>query len=152
MGDYALERFLLGVILFVLFLIAIFLRKRGRIVISLLFIAILIGYWVFYGIREQVLQNRYEESIEIVDTYLQDKYPNETWTIDTIVEEGRKIRPTKVKVIFDNEQSVDYIYKVYEKNRVILYEYGYPKTWILLISCMMKRIIIRDNRSDVISI
>ncbi|MET3656223.1 hypothetical protein MKY15_00375 [Sporosarcina sp. FSL K6-1540] len=127
MGDYALERFLLGVILFVLFLIAIFLRKRGRIVISLLFIAILIGYWVFYGIREQVLQNRYEESIEIVDTYLQDKYPNETWTIDTIVEEGRKIRPTKVKVIFDNEQSVDYIYKVYEKNRVILYEYGYPE-------------------------
>ncbi|WP_338655934.1 hypothetical protein V6B14_07130 [Sporosarcina psychrophila] len=127
MGDYALERFLLGVILFVLFLIAIFLRKRGRIVISLLFIAILIGYWVFYGIREQVLQNRYEESIEIVETYLQDKYPNETWTIDTIVEEGRKIRPTKVKVIFDNEQSVDYIYKVYEKNRVILYEYGYPE-------------------------
>lgn len=127
MGDYALERFLLGVILFVLFLIAIFLRKRGKIVISLLFIAILIGYWVFYGIREQVLQNRYEESIEIVDTYLQDKYPNETWTIDTIVEEGRKIRPTKVKVIFDNEQSVDYIYKVYEKNRVILYEYGYPE-------------------------
>ncbi|QNK86848.1 DUF4229 domain-containing protein [Sporosarcina sp. resist] len=127
MGDYALERFLLGVILFVLFLIAIFLRKRGRIVISILFIAILIGYWVFYGIREQVLQNRYEESIEIVDTYLQDKYPNETWTIDTIVEEGRKIRPTKVKVIFDNEQSVDYIYKVYEKNRVILYEYGYPE-------------------------
>ncbi|MEK4715788.1 hypothetical protein [Sporosarcina sp. FSL K6-5500] len=127
MGDYALERFLLGVILFVLFLIAIFLRKRGRIVISLLFIAILIGYWVFYGIREQVLQNRYEESIGIVDTYLQDKYPNETWTIDTIVEEGRKIRPTKVKVIFDNEQSVDYIYKVYEKNRVILYEYGYPE-------------------------
>lgn len=127
MGDYALERFLLGVILFVLFLIAIFLRKRGRIVISILFIAILIGYWVFYGIREQVLQNRYEESIEIVDTYLQDKYPNETWTIDTIVEEVRKIRPTKVKVIFDNEQSVDYIYKVYEKNRVILYEYGYPE-------------------------
>ncbi|WP_438298569.1 hypothetical protein [Sporosarcina sp. FA15] len=127
MGDYALERFLLGVILFVLFLIAIFLRKRGRIVISLLFIAILIGYWVFYGIREQVLQNRYEESIEIVDTYLQDKYPNETWTIDTIVEEGRKIRPTKVKVIFDNEQNVDYIYKVYEKNRVILYEYGHPE-------------------------
>lgn len=125
MGDYALERFLLGVILFVLFLIAIFLRKHGKIVISLLFIAILIGYWVFYDIREQVLQNRYEESIEIVDTYLQDKYPNETWTIDTIVEEGRKIRPTKVKVIFDNEQSVDYIYKVYEKNRVILYEYGY---------------------------
>lgn len=127
MGDYALERFVLGVILFVLFMIAIFLRKRGRIVISILFVAILIGYWVFFGIREQVLQNRYEESSEIVDTYLQDKYPNETWTIDTLVEEGRKIRPTKVKVIFDNEQSVDYIYKVYEKNRVILYEYGYPE-------------------------
>jgi len=74
---------------------------------------------VFFGTREQVLQNRYEESIEIVDTYLQEKYPNETWTIDTLVEEGRKIRPTKVKVIFDNEQSVDYIYKVSEKNRVI---------------------------------
>jgi len=127
MGDYALERFLLGVILFVLFLIAIFLRKHGRIVISIFFVAILIGYWVFFGIREQVLQNRYEESIEIVDTYLQDKYPNETWKIDTLVEEGRKIRPTRVKVIFDNEQSVDYIYKVYEKNRVILYEYGYPE-------------------------
>lgn len=127
MGDYALERFLLGIILFVLFLIAMFLRKRGRIVISILFVTILIGYGVYFGIREQVLQNRYEESIEIVDTYLQDKYPNETWTFDTHVEEGRKIRPTKVKVIFDNEQSVNYIYKVYEKNRVIVYEVGFPE-------------------------
>ena len=127
MGDYALERFLLGIILFVLFLIAMFLRKRGRIVISILFVAILIGYGVYFGIREQVLQNRYEESIELVDTYLQDKYPNETWTFDTHVEEGRKIRPTKVKVIFDNEQSVNYIYKVYEKNRVIVYEVGFPE-------------------------
>ena len=104
-----------------------FLRKRGRIVISILFVTILIGYGVYFGIREQVLQNRYEESIEIVDTYLQDKYPNETWTFDTHVEEGRKIRPTKVKVIFDNEQSVNYIYKVYEKNRVIVYEVGFPE-------------------------
>jgi hypothetical protein len=83
--------------------------------------------WVYFGIREQVLQNRYEESIEIVDTYLQDKYPNETWRFDTHVEEGRKIRPTKVKVIFDNEQSVNYIYKVYERNWVIVYEVGFPK-------------------------
>ncbi|MBO0589458.1 hypothetical protein [Sporosarcina sp. E16_8] len=127
MGDYVLERLLLGSILFVLFLIAIFLRKRGRIVISILFVAILIGYGVYFGIREQVLENRYEESIEIVDTYLQDKYPNETWTFDTQVEEGRKIRPAKVKVIFDNEQNVDYIYRVFEKNRVILYEFGYPE-------------------------
>ena len=127
MGDYVLERFLLGFILFVLFLIAMFFRKRGRIVISILFVSILIGYGIFFGVREQVLQNRYEESIEIVGTYLQDKYPNEIWTNNTHVEEGRRIRPTKVKVIFDNEPSVNYTYRVYEKNRVILYEVGYPE-------------------------
>ncbi|WP_391122603.1 hypothetical protein [Psychrobacillus sp. L3] len=126
MGDYALERFFGAFVLFVLFMVVIFKKKLGRIVVVVLFVSTWIGYGVFFGIRERDLQNKYEESIEIVDSYLLGEYPNETWTFDTYVEEGRKLRPFTVKAVFNNEPSVTYIYKVYENNEVVLLEVSIP--------------------------
>lgn len=120
MGDYAIERFIIGFILFVLLMFMIVTTKKKMIIAMA--IVLLIGYGVFFVIRGNHLENQYAESIELVNEHLQIRYPSEQWTTVDRLEEGRKRRSNKVEISFANEPNTIYAYKVDNNGKVRQWE------------------------------
>ena len=123
MGDYAIERFFIGFILYVL-LIGLIVTTKKKMIIGIT-IAVLIGYGVFFVIRGNHLEKHYAESIEIVNEHLKKRYPGEQWIVVDQLEEGRKRRADKVEITFVNEPNIIYAYKVENTGKVVQWEISF---------------------------
>lgn len=121
MGDYTIERFLIGVFVFVLIILAMVFKNKRKIFIGLIGV-VLVGYLIFFFVRGQMIENQYQRSIVLVNEYLENQYSDEEWTVSDRLSKGQMRRSNKVDIVFTNEKEVIYTYKVLENGQIVQWE------------------------------
>lgn len=121
MGDYTIERFLIGVFVFVLIILAMVFKNKRKIFIGLIGV-VLVGYLIFFFVRGQMIENQYQRSIVLVNEYLENQYSEEEWTVSDRLSKGQMRRSNKVDIVFTNEKEVIYTYKVLENGQIVQWE------------------------------
>lgn len=117
-------------VVFVLFAISLLLAfvlhgkwRIGMISITLLF---MMTYSTFYLSRPVLIAERVAENRKLVEKYLAEQYPDETYSIKTIpfrTDGFEHTNPYTIYVTFTNEPNTEYNYRVDEKNHVSISGY-----------------------------
>lgn len=93
---------------------AFLLKKTYRKFVWITVGAIMLSSLAYYSARPFIVESQQAAAVEKLDSYLTDKYRDETWVItDTDAHELQKI--IKLHVIFDREPSIVYEYEVAEE-------------------------------------
>lgn len=110
--------FVLGIIL-IFIVVSFFFRKRGKIILYSFIVIILIGYAVLLTVRPYLQNAKYDKYTSMVEEHLEKKYPNASWETSIDKEElSTTSHRYEIKVKFDDEPTVLYVYKV-EDGKVI---------------------------------
>jgi len=119
MASNAIELFFVIGSIYFFFVISFFFRKRGKIILYSFIVIILISYAVFLTVRPHIQNATYDKYTQMVEEHLEKKYPNASW--ETSFDKEDLLTTSfgyEIKVIFDDEPTVLYVYKV-EKGKVI---------------------------------
>ena len=125
-----IELLVVGLIFAVIIIISFFLKGKGRKLGWSLALVILLAYCVFYIVRPYWVDSKIEKKVELLELYLEQQYPNESWVITTVPhrQEGYKhLNPYYIGVVFETEPEVTYHYSV-DKNNVFQISYSTNKT------------------------
>lgn len=88
-------------------------------------VIILISYAIFLTVRPHIQNATYDKYTQMVEEHLEKKYPNASWGISFDKEELLTTSfGYRIKVKFDDEPTVLYVYKV-ENGKVIQAYYSY---------------------------
>ncbi|MBB4825279.1 Na+-translocating ferredoxin:NAD+ oxidoreductase RnfG subunit [Sporosarcina luteola] len=122
MGDYTVERFLVVSVVYLLVLLALIFTKKKRQILIVLIAIVLVGYLIFFFVRGKILEEQYEESIKIVNEFLENKYPEEEWAVIDKLSKGQKRKSNTVYIVFENEKDIIYTYKKMDDGEVVQWE------------------------------
>ncbi|WP_051545928.1 hypothetical protein [Exiguobacterium marinum] len=102
-------------------LLALALRGKWRLGMVGVALLIVMTYGTFYFSRPVLIAERVAEDKHLVDMYLAEQYPDETYSIRTIpfrADGFEHTNPYTIYVTFTNEPNAEYYYRVDEKNDV----------------------------------
>src|SRR5690625_3554531 len=113
--------FIIVSIVAVLIIIISFILKGNWRKFGLVFATVvLLAYSVFFIARPYWIDAQIEKKVEMLESYLEQQYPNGEWMITTVPyrEDGYKhLNPYYIGVVFEDESEVTYHYWV-EKNNI----------------------------------
>ncbi|HHY74569.1 MAG TPA: hypothetical protein GX497_15360 [Bacillus bacterium] len=108
-------------------IITIFLKGSWRKIGWSLVFSILVAYCIFFVARPYWIDTQIDKKVNLLSSYLEQRYPNEKWLISTVPhrEDGSKhLNPYYIGVIFENEPEVTYKYWVENKNNIYQISYS----------------------------
>ncbi|MFN4214760.1 hypothetical protein [Exiguobacterium sp.] len=100
---------------------AIWFRGRWRLLLLAVACVSVIAYVTFYVARPVLIADRVKEDVVILEAYLEEKYPQETFTIKTIpfrTEGYESKNPYTIYVTFSSEPDAEYFYRVTNQDEV----------------------------------
>ncbi|WP_026673760.1 hypothetical protein [Alkalihalobacterium bogoriense] len=115
-----IEFMVVGLAISVIIIISFILKGNGRKFGLLFATVVLLAYSVFFIARPYWIDSQIEKKVEMLEPYLEQRYPNDEWMITTIPlrENGYKhLNPYYIGVVFKDEPEVTYHYWV-EKNNI----------------------------------
>ena len=116
--DELISYSLAAIPLFLILSLAILLRgkwRKGGFIAAGVYALVSIA---FFLVQPYYTDYRIEEKVEMLDIYLEEAYPNETWTIWTVPhrEDGyESMNPYIIEVTFESEPAVHYGFSVTEE-------------------------------------
>lgn len=116
-----IEHLLVVVIVFLIFASSYVFRGKWRQVIRTLAVLCVLAYGVFYAIRPSLIEERVAADVIILEDYLEERYPNEPFTVTTIpfrAEGFESKNPYTIYVTFSSEPDTDYFYRVTDEGKV----------------------------------
>lgn len=116
-----IEHLLVAVVVFLIFAASYVFRGKWRKMIRLLAVICIIAYAVFYAIRPSLIEERVAADVIILEDYLEERYPNEPFTVTTIpfrTEGYESKNPYTIYVTFSSEPDTDYFYRVKDEGKV----------------------------------
>ena len=96
-------------------------RGKWRKMIRLLAVLCIIAYAVFYAIRPSLIEERVAADVVILEDELEERYPNETFTVTTIpfrTEGYESTDPYTIYVTFSSEPDAEYYYQVTDQGEI----------------------------------
>ncbi|WP_214775561.1 hypothetical protein [Exiguobacterium sp. s37] len=102
-------------------LLALTLRGKWRLGMVGVALLIVMTYGTFYLSRPVLIAEKVAEDRKLVEMYLAEQYPDETYSIRTIpfrADGFEHTNPYTIYVTFSNEPNAEYYYRVDEKNDV----------------------------------
>jgi hypothetical protein len=115
------ELMIVGFGIVIMVIISLFLRGNWRKFGLRLAVVTLVAYGIFYVARPIWIDTQINKKVELIQPYLEQRYPNEEWMISTVPhrKEGYKhLNPYYIGVVFQNEPEVTYYYWVESKNNI----------------------------------
>jgi hypothetical protein len=115
------ELMIVGFGIAIMVIISLFLRGNWRKIGLRLAVVTLVAYGIFYIARPIWIDTQINKKVELIQPYLEQRYPNEEWMISTVPhrKEGYKhLNPYYIGVVFQNEPEVTYYYWVESKNNI----------------------------------
>lgn len=109
----AIEILIVSIITIILFCLAFILKKPYKSIMWIIASIILISSIAFFSLRPFLIESHQNKAIEQLDTYLSEKYKNESWVI-TDTDESELQKTVKLHVIFESEPSIVYKYEIEE--------------------------------------
>lgn len=116
-----IEHLLVAVVVFLMFAASYVFRGKWRKMIRLLAVICIIAYAVFYAIRPSLIEDRVAADVIILEDYLEERYPNEPFTVTTIpfrTEGYESKNPYTIYVTFSSEPDTEYFYRVKDEGKV----------------------------------
>jgi len=113
-----IELMMVGGVVTVIVIISLFLKGKRRKIGWLLALGFLLAYCVLFFARPYGIDAKIDRKVELLEPYLEERYPNTNWTITTVPHrtEGYKhLNPYYIGVIFEDEPEVTYHYWVERK-------------------------------------
>ncbi|MGY3714253.1 hypothetical protein ACWE42_01860 [Sutcliffiella cohnii] len=114
-----IEIIIASIFILLLLMVSVFLRKKwrrnGLIITSVLLVITL----AFFFIRPYWIDYQIKERIVVLDEYLKERYPGESWEISSIDHTTyRQYNPYHLNVTFSKEAEIQYSYHVNWKGEV----------------------------------
>ncbi|QOY35229.1 hypothetical protein AWH56_021430 [Anaerobacillus isosaccharinicus] len=116
-----IELLFVGSITLLFLVISFFLKGNWRKIGFTLTLVILVAYSAFYILRPYWIDSQIIKKVEILEVYLEERYPDEGWLISTVPhrEAGYKhLNPYYIGVVFFDEPEVTYHYRVENKDSI----------------------------------
>ncbi|TCI21177.1 hypothetical protein EVJ33_03195 [Exiguobacterium sp. SL-10] len=116
-----IEHLLVAVVVFLMFAASYGFRGKWRKMIRLLAVLCIIAYAVFYAIRPSLIEERVAADVVILEDELEERYPNETFTVTTIpfrTEGYESTDPYTIYVTFSSEPDAEYYYQVTDQGEI----------------------------------
>ena len=91
--------------------LAILLREKWKNIIFIVAGVYALACIIFFLAQPYYVDHRIADNVELLDAYLEEKYPGETWTFWTVPhrEDGyESMNPYMIEVTFDTESTVHY--------------------------------------------
>jgi hypothetical protein len=107
-----------------LFVIVSIIPKKVRKISLLLASSLTLILILFFVIRPYWINHQVSVKTELLNQYLEKKYPNQEWQIKRKV--GRQNNPYHLDVTFENEKGWIYTYLVGDENTICQLSYGVP--------------------------
>ncbi|MCR8644440.1 hypothetical protein NV379_17435 [Paenibacillus sp. N1-5-1-14] len=108
-------------------IILIFLKGNWRKIGLILALTTFVVYCIFLVARPFWIDAQIDKKVELLESYLEEHYPKEEWTISTVPhrKEGFKnVNQYYIGVVFENEPEVTYDYWVESKNNIYQISYS----------------------------
>ncbi|WP_214824094.1 hypothetical protein [Exiguobacterium sp. s28] len=124
-----IEHLMAAVMVTLIFAASYVFRGKWRTMIRLLAVICIIAYAVFYAIRPSLIEDRVAADVIILEDELEERYPNETFTVTTIpfrTEGYESTDPYTIYVTFSSEPDAEYYYRVTDQGEVE--QRGYSST------------------------
>ncbi|WP_215190438.1 hypothetical protein [Exiguobacterium sp. s6] len=124
-----IEHLMAAVIVTLIFAASYVFRGKWRTLMRLLGVLCIIAYAVFYAIRPSLIEDRVAADVIILEDELEERYPNETFTVTTIpfrTEGYESTDPYTIYVTFSSEPDAEYYYRVTDQGEVE--QRGYSST------------------------
>lgn len=116
MDDNQLIIYILASIpLIIILIFSLLLKGKKRVLSFIMASAYLIICILFFSLRPTYIDYQIEYRVEILDEYLKEKYPTESWVFWTVPHREKgysSSNPYIIEVIFDNEPNVHYAFYV----------------------------------------
>lgn len=116
-----IEYLLVAVVVFLIFATSYVFHGKWRTMIRLLAVLCILTYAVFYAIRPSLIESRLAADVVILEDELEERYPNETFTVTTIpfrTEGYESTNPYTIYVTFSSEPDAEYYYQVTDEGEV----------------------------------
>ncbi|MCC5892937.1 hypothetical protein [Exiguobacterium sp.] len=116
-----IDHLLAVLVVTILIFSAIWFRGRWRLLLLAVACVSVIAYVTFYVARPVLIADRVKEDVVILEAYLEEKYPQETFTIKTIpfrTEGYESKNPYTIYVTFSSEPDAEYFYRVTNQDEV----------------------------------
>ncbi|MDF2556977.1 MAG: hypothetical protein K0R71_805 [Bacillales bacterium] len=116
-----IEFTIVGVVFVIILCISLLLKGKRRKFGMVLALFTLVAYGILFMVRPFWIDSQIDKKIEFIKPYLEERYPNEKWTISTVDHRDPKNKhrsPYSIGVIFKSEPDVTYEYHVKSKDDI----------------------------------
>lgn len=117
-----IELWIVGVVIVSTVIIAVGSEGKLRKVAWVLTLVTFIGYGTFFVARPYWIDSQFEKEAGLIERYLEERYPDEKWTISRYDRRGGSPYSYRIEVTFKSETDIKYFYHVGSKDKI--YQYG----------------------------
>ncbi|MDF2608214.1 MAG: hypothetical protein K0S34_2412 [Bacillales bacterium] len=120
---------IVGVVIAVIVIHTFFFKGKIRKIGMVLAVVIIIAYSILFVARPFWIDAQINKKVDLIRPYLEERYPDEKWTISTVDHRYFKNKhksPYTISVTFKSEPDVTYFYHVGSKDNIK--QGGYSKT------------------------